>query len=53
MHAMQLWDYVVDAGQRSVLFWDIVRERGNQFLEHESETAPHVLSFDFELVMRG
>jgi hypothetical protein len=24
-------EYMVDAAQRSVLFWDVMRQRGNQF----------------------
>ena len=38
-------EYVVDAAQRSVLFWDVMRERGNQYREHLAETAPHVLDY--------
>lgn len=43
--------YAVDAGQRSLLFWDIMRQRGNQFCEHEAEKVPHVLNYDVELVL--
>jgi pimeloyl-ACP methyl ester carboxylesterase len=46
-------EYAVDAGQRSVLFWDVLRERGNQYLEHLEEKVPHVLSFGHEPVMSG
>src|SRR5258705_5525373 len=46
-------EYMVDAGQRSVLFLDILRRRGDQYREHLAETAPHVLSFAAELVMDG
>ena len=48
-----LTDYLVDAGQRMVLFWDAMRQRGNQYREHMAETVPHVLQFDFELIMDG
>ncbi|MGH8569422.1 MAG: hypothetical protein ACREXU_15805, partial [Gammaproteobacteria bacterium] len=27
------WEYLIDAGQRSCLFLDVLRERGNQYLE--------------------
>ena len=30
-------EYMVDAAQRSILFWDVMRQRGNQFREHEAE----------------
>ncbi|MGC1880998.1 MAG: DUF3141 domain-containing protein, partial [Pseudolabrys sp.] len=36
-------EYAVDAFQRSVLFWDVMRQRGNQYREHMAETAPNVL----------
>ena len=27
-------EYMVDAAQRTVLFWDVMRQRGNQYREH-------------------
>src|SRR5262245_49404911 len=48
-----LADYLVDAAQRSVLFWDTLRQRGNQYREHLAETAPHVLEYEVELVIDG
>ena len=33
------WDYWVDATQRTVLFWDVMRKRGNMYLEHEAAGA--------------
>src|SRR6201985_40085 len=46
-------EYMVDAGQRSVLFLDIMRQRGDQYREHVAQTAPHVLSYAAELVIDG
>ena len=46
-------EYMVDAAQRSVLFWDVMRQRGNQFREHEAEKVPHVLDYKAELVVDG
>ena len=46
-------DYLTDAAQRSVLFWDVMRQRGNQYREHAARAAPHVLSFEFDPVMDG
>src|SRR5882762_2187518 len=46
-------DYMVDAAQRSVLFWDVMRQRGNQYCEHLAQTAPHVLDYEVELVVDG
>ena len=47
------FEYAVDAAQRSILFWDVMRQRGNQYREHMAETVPHVLDYDAELVMDG
>jgi hypothetical protein len=46
-------EYIVDAAQRSVLFWDVMRQRGNQYYEHMAEVAPHVLSYAAEVVIDG
>jgi Protein of unknown function (DUF3141) len=46
-------EYVVDAAQRTVLFWDTMRQRGNQYREHLAETAPHVLDYEVELIIDG
>src|SRR4029453_56142 len=46
-------EYMVDAAQRSVLFWDVMRQRGNQYYEHMAEDAPHVLSYAAQLVIDG
>jgi len=45
--------YMVDAGQRSALFLDIMRQRGDQYREHVTQTAPHVLSYAAELIIDG
>jgi pimeloyl-ACP methyl ester carboxylesterase len=45
--------YLVDAGQRSVLYWDVMRRRGNQYLEQMAKEVPHVLQFDYEMIMDG
>lgn len=46
-------DYARDFWQRSVLFLDILRQRGNQREEMLAHGAASVLSYDSELVMRG
>src|SRR5277367_1506202 len=46
-------EYLVDAGQGSILFWDVMRRRGNQYREHTAEAAPHVLDYQAELIMDG
>jgi pimeloyl-ACP methyl ester carboxylesterase len=46
-------EYMVDAGQRSVLFLDTMRQRGDQYRDHIAQTAPHVLSYAAELIIDG
>ena len=48
-----LFNYMIDAAQRTILFWDIMRQRGNAYREHLTQTAPHVLDYQAELVMDG
>src|SRR3954454_325538 len=45
--------YMVDAGQRSMLFLDVMRQRGDQYREHVAQTAPHVLQYSVEVIMDG
>jgi pimeloyl-ACP methyl ester carboxylesterase len=44
-------DYCLDFAQRSILFWDTLRQRGNNFVEHTAQGMPPVLHFDYELVL--
>jgi pimeloyl-ACP methyl ester carboxylesterase len=46
-------DYVRDFWERSILFLDILRQRGNQREEMLAHGVTSVLSYDSELVMRG
>jgi len=46
-------EYMVDSGQRTVLFLDVMRRRGDQYREHLAETAPNVLNYSVELIMDG
>jgi pimeloyl-ACP methyl ester carboxylesterase len=48
-----LWEYWADACQRSVLFLDTLRERGNNYREHAAQEVPYVLDFPAELVRDG
>jgi pimeloyl-ACP methyl ester carboxylesterase len=47
------YEYLTDAAQRSVLFWDTLRQRGNNFVEHTRAGLPPVLHFDYETVLDG
>lgn len=46
-------EYMADAAQRSVLYLDVMRQRGNAYREHVAQNAPHVLQYDVELVIDG
>jgi pimeloyl-ACP methyl ester carboxylesterase/tellurite resistance protein len=48
-----LTEYWVDAAQRTILFTDILRKRGNVYLDHLHEGQTPVLVFDYETVMDG
>ncbi|WP_018237365.1 DUF3141 domain-containing protein [Ensifer sp. BR816] len=45
--------YSLDAWQRSILFLDVMRQRGEQYEEHKTQTAPHVLNYEAELAVDG
>ncbi|GAB3762521.1 hypothetical protein GCM10028796_14410 [Ramlibacter monticola] len=44
-------DYAVDFAQRSVLFWDALRERGNIYVDHTRAGLPPVLHFEYDMVL--
>lgn len=43
--------YAIDVWQRSVLFWDILRQRANIMLEHDEAGMPPVLAFQYEMLL--
>src|SRR5437762_9197670 len=47
------YEYATDFAQRSILFWDTLRERGNNFVEHNQQGLPPVLHFAYETVVDG
>jgi pimeloyl-ACP methyl ester carboxylesterase len=50
-----MWDdwtrYAIDTAQRSMLFLDTLRQRGNAYHEHEAAGRPPLLHFDCEMVL--
>ncbi|WP_072817750.1 DUF3141 domain-containing protein [Bradyrhizobium erythrophlei] len=46
-------EYLVDTRQRSILFMDVMRRRGEQYRDHLTETVPHVLDYEIELIADG
>ncbi|MDS4022837.1 MAG: DUF3141 domain-containing protein [Candidatus Competibacter sp.] len=51
--AQQAVDYWVDGWQRTILFWDVLRQRSDQYYAQKAKAVPNVLSFDAELVLDG
>lgn len=51
-NALQEWlalaDYMIDAAQRSALFWDALRRRANNMIDHERNGLPPLLKFKYE-----
>ncbi|MFZ1827983.1 MAG: DUF3141 domain-containing protein [Candidatus Competibacteraceae bacterium] len=45
------FDYMIDTAQRSILFWDAMRQRGNIYLEHRAQGEPPILDFAYEIVL--
>ena len=47
------WQYNVDFVQRSILFWDTLRQRGNNWIAHEAAGKPPVLAYKYEMLCDG
>ena len=46
-------EYFRDSWQRSILFLDVLRQRGNIYREQQEKSAPNVLEFAAEVVLDG
>ena len=44
-------EYMTDAIQRTVLYWDVMRQRSDQYYAEKAKDVPHVLRFDAEVVL--
>ena len=58
MNAMlQAWgpagEYMVDTMQRTILYWDLMRRRSEQYYDQKAKEVPHVLLFEHESVLDG
>ena len=52
LQSVTCWnDYAVDFTQRAILFWDTMRQRGNDFREHQKKGLPPLLHFEYETVL--
>lgn len=47
------WRYAVDVAQRSIIFWDTLRRRGNDYVERSHRGAEPALKYRYEPVMDG
>lgn len=47
------FDYTCDTMQRSILFMDTLRKRGNLYFEHIDKNKPPVLTYDYDLITDG
>ena len=46
-------DYIADAGQRAILFLDIMRQVGNNFVDQMEGQGKLVLVYDYQMVVDG
>ena len=46
-------EYVVDSVQRSIIFTDILRKRGNNYIKHIRSGQPPVLTFNYEMILNA
>jgi len=53
MDPLGWYNYAVDAAQRSILFWDTLRQRGNNYLENTAQGLKPVLHFESETILDG
>lgn len=46
-------DYWRDACERSILYWDVLHDRGADYLKHVQSGKPPVLVFDYKIILDG
>ncbi len=46
-------EYAADTAQRQILFMDVLRKRGNNYIEHLRNGQPPVLTFHYEMILDG
>ena len=44
-------EYMVDTMQRTILFWDLMRQRSEQYYAQKAKAVPHVLNFEADLLL--
>ncbi len=46
-------EYLVDSAQRSIIFTDILRKRGNNYIKHIRSGQPPVLTYNYEMILNA
>jgi pimeloyl-ACP methyl ester carboxylesterase/tellurite resistance protein len=46
-------EYSIDAMQRSLIYMDVLRRRGNNYIDHLKNGQPPVLTFNYEMILDG
>ncbi len=47
----ELFDYQRDVAERTILFWDALRQRADNMIAHERAGKPPLLDFDYEVLL--
>ena len=50
-HGRDIFDYQIDFWQRTILYWDTLRQRADNMLEHERAGLPPLLDFKYETIL--
>ena len=48
-----LSEYILDSIQRSIIFTDILRKRGNNYIKHIRSGQPPVLTYNYEMILNA
>jgi pimeloyl-ACP methyl ester carboxylesterase len=46
-------EYGIDFWQRAILFWDTMRQRGNNWIAHEEAGKPPLFAYQYEVIADG
>jgi pimeloyl-ACP methyl ester carboxylesterase len=46
-------EYIIDSMQRSIIFTDVLRKRGNNYIQHIRSGQPPVLIFNYEMILNA
>ncbi|WP_158590428.1 DUF3141 domain-containing protein [Noviherbaspirillum cavernae] len=49
----QGWEYATDFWQRAILFWDVLRQRGDDYIANNAAGAPPPLAFEYDMLVDG